>query len=127
MIKNILFMTALLLPVGLTFAEEQKAVPAVSKASAGVPFIAAGKPVLKGSTANTKVRLVDINSAGPSELKTLPGVSDSVARKIIAARPFGSKTQLTTSGIIPRETYENIKRMVVAKQNPETVAKLLKK
>ena len=34
------------------------------------------------------IKLVDINSASRKELKTLPGIGDAEADKIIAARPY---------------------------------------
>ena len=63
-----------------------------------------------------KAHLTDINSASKAELKKLPGIDDFRANRIIAGRPFGSKALLTTSGILPRADYENVKMLVVAKQ-----------
>lgn len=53
------------------------------------------KPTEKKATAVAKIKLVDINSAGKKELKTLPGIGDTDADKIIAGRPYGSKAHLT--------------------------------
>ena len=52
-----------------------------------------------GAKPAAKVKLVDINSAGKAELKTLPGISDAEADKIIAGRPYLSKAHLTTPNI----------------------------
>lgn len=70
-----------------------------------------------------KVNLVDINSAGKAELKTLPGISDAEAGKIVAGRPYLTKADLVTENILPREVYEEIKQLVIAKQNQATAAK----
>lgn len=126
-IKTLFVAAALLLSVGATFATEQKVAAAQTTGGSVKPAVAASKPAAKKTSAVAKARLVDINSAGPNELKTLPGVTDTIAEKIIAGRPFGSKAQLTTRSIISREVYEGLKSLVVAKQDPGTTAKLLKK
>jgi DNA uptake protein ComE-like DNA-binding protein len=64
----------------------------------------------------SKARVVDINSASADELKTLPGIGDAEAGKIIAARPFGSKAWLVTKGILPEDKYPALKDLVIAKQ-----------
>ena len=68
-------------------------------------------------------KLVDINSASATELKTLPGIGKDEAARIIAARPFGSKAWLVTKGILPESLYPTISHLVVAKQPFKDVAK----
>ena len=126
-IKSVFFAATMLLSVGYSVCAEQKA-PAVGvTASATKPVGTDPKPAQNKAVPVAKVRLVDINSAGPNELKTLPGVTDAVAEKIIAGRPFGSKAQLNTRGILSRDVYENLKSLVIAKQDAKTTAKLLSK
>lgn len=74
--------------------------------------------------ARPKVKLVDINTAGKAQLKTLPGIGDAEAGRIVAGRPYLSKADLVTANVIPRDTYEGLKSRVVAKQNSATQAKL---
>ena len=45
----------------------------------------------------------------------LPGISDAEADKIIAGRPFGSKAWLVSNNIIPMETYQAVKGLIVCK------------
>ena len=78
----------------------------------------------KGAKAAAKVKLVDINSAGKEELKTLPGIDDAQADKIIAGRPYLTKAHLLTHNILARGVYENLKTRVIAKQNQATAAKI---
>jgi len=74
--------------------------------------------------AEPKVKLVDINSAGRAQLKTLPGIGDAEADRIIAGRPYLSKANLVTASVISRSTYEGLKARVIAKPNRATQAKL---
>ena len=81
----------------------------------------------KAAKAATKVKLVDINSAGKKELKSLPGISDAEADKIIAGRPYLTKAHLVTHNILPRGIYDNLKNLVIAKQKQDPGAKPSKK
>jgi DNA uptake protein ComE-like DNA-binding protein len=81
--------------------------------SHNAPKPAQAKPA---KPAAKKIKLVDINSASKTELKTLPGVGDKEADKIIAGRPYGSKAFLVTRNIIPAGLYDAIKANIIAKQ-----------
>jgi DNA uptake protein ComE-like DNA-binding protein len=114
---------AMLISANLTFAADTK-------------VAATGEPKAVSTTTSTKVKaatqadtvkLVDINSAKKEELKTLPGISDAEATKIIAGRPYGSKSHLTTHNIVSREVYEGLKGLVIAKQRKAPAAKPAKK
>lgn len=59
---------------------------------------------------------VDINSAKKEELKKLPGIGDAEAEKIIAGRPYGSKTWLVSNKIIPEGLYMSIAGLIEARQ-----------
>jgi competence protein ComEA len=62
------------------------------------------------------VKLIDINSASRAQLKALPELSDEQIDKLIAARPFLTKTDLVTSKVLPTGVYLQIKRRIIAKQ-----------
>ena len=70
--------------------------------------------------------LVDINHASRTELKSVPGITTALAGRIMANRPFGSKTQLVSRGIISRELYERIKDKVVVRFTEKELKKILK-
>ena len=65
-------------------------------------------------------KLLDINSASLSDLKSLPGIGDAYAQKIIDGRPYANKTQLKSKDIIPSSVYDKIANLVIAKQPPKT-------
>ena len=76
-------------------------------------------PKIKPSRAVFKGKLVDINQATKAELKTLPGIGDTEATKIIAGRPYGSKSWLVTKNVIPAGRYYPIKDRIVALEDKE--------
>lgn len=61
-------------------------------------------------------KLVDINSAGIGELKSLRGIDDAMAVRIIAGRPYPSKAKLVTDNIIPAGLYMSLKQQIIARQ-----------
>jgi competence protein ComEA len=63
---------------------------------------------------------VDINSASKEDLMKLPGITDELAQKIIDARPFKSKTELTKKQILTKAEYTKVRSHVIAKQEKKT-------
>ncbi len=81
-------------------------------------------PVVKKTpTAVPASKLVDINSANREQLKTLPGIGDAEAAKIIAGRPYLSKADLATNKILPTGVYLSIRKLIIAKQTGTPKAK----
>ncbi|HEX6727306.1 MAG TPA: helix-hairpin-helix domain-containing protein, partial [Nitrospira sp.] len=69
-------------------------------------------PILASSVAyaaDKEEELIDINSATADQLKTLKGVGDAIAEKIITGRPYAKKDELVQKKIMPRAAYEQIK------------------
>lgn len=65
-------------------------------------------------------KTINLNSASKAELMRLPGVDEALAVKIIAGRPYRSKYELVTRGIMPRDTLQTIKKQVSARQTEAT-------
>jgi DNA uptake protein ComE-like DNA-binding protein len=82
----------------------------------------ASKPAATGKSepakpaAKEKKQLLDINSASADELKTLSGVGDAYAKKIMDNRPYKRKDELVNKKVIPQATYDKIKEDIIAKQ-----------
>lgn len=69
------------------------------------------------SKAHAAAPMVDLNSATKEDLMKLPGIGDAIADKIIAGRPWKSKSELAAKGVVTRATYAKIRAHVVAKQS----------
>lgn len=72
---------------------------------------AAGTAVVRPAAAAEK--RVDLNRASRAELKTLPGIGDAQAERIVAGRPYKSKTDLVTRNVLELAAYDQVRRQVV--------------
>lgn len=55
---------------------------------------------------------VELNSASLAQLSKLPGIGVEQAQRIIAARPYLTKTDLATREVIPTGVYLSIRKLV---------------
>ena len=58
---------------------------------------------------------VDLNTASKEDLMKLPGVDDATADKIIAGRPYMSKSELVKKSVLTQEEMKKIDAHVMAK------------
>jgi competence protein ComEA len=70
------------------------------------------KAPAKATTAPAITTPVNLNTATPEQLDSLPGIGPSRLKKIIAARPFTSVDQLDTKKVIPHSVYLKLKDKV---------------
>ena len=67
---------------------------------------------------------VNLNSASKDELTKLPGITDDIADKIVAARPFKSRSELVDKKIVTKEEYEKVHNMLSTKTStPSSTSK----
>jgi DNA uptake protein ComE-like DNA-binding protein len=70
----------------------------------------------KKTAKNPSGKWLDVNTASKEELKTLPGIFDAEADKIIAKRPYKSKAGLLVDAGLTGAQYFGIKDRVIAGQ-----------
>ena len=99
---------------GSTAQPATPATPAAEPAKAAP----ADKPA-HSSKSHAAMHKTDINAASREDLMKLPGITDAVADKIIAARPFKSKAELASKKVLTAKEYAKIRAMVIAKQTAE--------
>lgn len=120
---------AALFAVTMAYAQEGSTTASGSApATTTAPAKPAAKPAAKSthsSSTHSHATKIDLNSASKEQLMTLKGVGDATADKIIAARPFKSKSELTSKGIVTKKEYEAIAAHVIAHQEaaPKAAAK----
>lgn len=102
---------------GLVLAEEPQAAaepPAAAQEEAPSPIAAPPPPATP--------KLLDINTASREKLMTLPGMSERLADRVIAGRPYRSRVDLKTRNVIPVNVFNAIVEHIVAK-SPKLTAK----
>jgi DNA uptake protein ComE-like DNA-binding protein len=62
-----------------------------------------------------KDHLMDINKASADDLKTLPGVDDAHAQKIIDGRPYNDTSDLVKKHVVSGTEYDRISDKIAAR------------
>src|SRR6185312_6773272 len=74
------------------------------------------KAVVQGVVEGVKQqRTININRSSIDDLKSLPGVDDAVAKRIIEHRPYSDSYDLVKRHIISRKEYDRISGKVEAR------------
>jgi DNA uptake protein ComE-like DNA-binding protein len=104
-------------------ARAKAAAPAPAPAPGPAPGAAAATSAAEPKKREAKAPLMDLNSASADELKTLPGVDDALAQKIIAGRPYKGKDELWKRKLMDKDAYAKVRPLVIAKQPKAEPAK----
>jgi len=72
--------------------------------------------VMAQSKSTPQPQRIDLNSASQEDLKKVPGLTDELAARIIAGRPYLTKSNLVTRSIVPLDAYQAIQGWVMVKQ-----------
>ena len=104
----VLFSTGML-AAPTAWAQTPKAAPAPAPAKTDT------KPAAKDDKMSHEP--LDLNTASEADLKTIPGIGDAYAKKIVQNRPYTRKDELVQKKVLPKATYDKIKDHVIAKQN----------
>ena len=73
-------------------------------------------PKAEAPKAHEAKELLDINSATQEQIEAMPAIGKAYAAKIIAGRPYKSKSELTSKKVVPASVYSKVKNHIIAKQ-----------
>jgi competence protein ComEA len=78
------------------------------------PTPAAPKPSTPAPPAAMKK--VDINKASLDDLKKVPGLDESMAKKVVDGRPFKNVDELLSKKILSKDVFDKVKPLLMASQ-----------
>lgn len=82
---------------------------------AGKQGKAIAEGVKEGWTAEAKK--INVNQASKTQLLTLPGMDEDSAQRIVAGRPYHTKDELSTKGIVSPEEFKKIQGQISVNSN----------
>jgi len=91
-------------------AEKTRA--AAANAEDKLNAVAAG---VKQGLNNGAPTAIDLNSATPAQLETLPGITPAKAHRIVAGRPYSAPNDLVTRNVLTQDQFDQISGKVQAK------------
>lgn len=95
-------------------AAEGKVTPVPRPKASAPAQKAAAKPEAILPRTKGKLKPVKLNSATKEQIGFMLGMDADLAARIVAARPFKTKAELVTRGLISQATYSTLKDRVVA-------------
>ena len=108
---SLVVLCALVIGASASLALAQGTAPATdTKATAATSTTA--KPHMHHAAMKPRV---DINTASAEDLEKLPGIDEATAGKIVAGRPYKSRTELVKNNILTKAQYAKISTKIMAK------------
>ncbi len=71
-----------------------------------------GGPASAAEPAAARPRRIDSNTATEEQIKATLGVGDEDAQRIVAARPYHKKDDLTAKHVVPDATFDKIQKLI---------------
>jgi competence protein ComEA len=59
--------------------------------------------------------MININSGTFNQLKSLVGIGDTYAKRIVEGRPYQRTDELVTKNILPQKNYDRIKEHIMTR------------
>ncbi|MDH4081610.1 MAG: helix-hairpin-helix domain-containing protein [Nitrospira sp.] len=59
--------------------------------------------------------MININSGTFNQLKSLVGIGDTYAKRIVEGRPYQRTDELVTKNILPQTNYDRIKEHIMTR------------
>jgi len=112
--RSVLVAAVLALGVGLA-PVAQAETPSTAPAKATTAPTPTSHTKSTSSKSSKPMSHIDLNSASREQLMTLPGITEASADKIIEARPFKSKDELRSKGIVTKAEYDKLASHITAK------------
>jgi DNA uptake protein ComE-like DNA-binding protein len=75
-----------------------------------------GTPAPPAGSTMPAMPKVDINKASVEDLKKVPGLDESLAKKVVGGRPFKSVDELLSKKILSKDVFDKVKPLLVASQ-----------
>ena len=97
---------------------QQRSPDAIRKETANATATAAkdAKAVAQGVVDGLKQKgPVNINGASENDLRTLPGIDQDAAQRIIEGRPYADSSELVKKHIVSKAEYDRIADKITAK------------
>src|SRR6185369_9190212 len=105
---NAMTAVALLVGAAIVFAEDSPSATTSTPATSTAPAKSATKTHTTSASSTKHSMKLDLNSASAEQLAKLPGLDAATADKIVAARPFKSRSELVNKKIVTKAEYSKI-------------------
>ena len=112
---NAMTAVALLVGAAIVFAEDSPSATTSTPATSTAPAKTAKSHSTSSASSTKHTMKLDLNSASAEELSKLPGLDAATAEKIVAARPFKSRSELVNKKIVTKAEYSKIESHIMVK------------
>lgn len=109
---QIFLIAALCVCLGLPLSAQDASTPKSGTKAKPKPAVNKGSAPAPSTRTKGKLKPVALNSATKNEIGFMLKIDSALAAKIVAGRPYHTKAELVTKGIISMEQYKTLKDKV---------------